>query len=132
MIVYYIKGANIQVSEHFNQREFDCHCTRNECSTTPICTELVVLLENIRAVHGATEVLSGHRCKAHNAEVGGEKDSEHPHGTAADIKTLSSPSETADTANGLLIRGGVGKYDTFTHVDTRTYERARWDRRTKK
>jgi len=53
-------------------------------------------------------------------------------GKAADITINSmSPSEVADAieesiTEGKVMFGGVGRYDTFTHVDIRT-SKARWD-----
>ena len=51
-------------------------------------------------------------------------------GTATDIAVKGmSPDEVADCAEKLF--DGLGRYDTFTHVDSRG-KKARWDLRSKK
>ena len=116
------KGARVQITEHFNSREYDCRC--NICSTTKYYEELFMLLEvlrkNIRKPIDITG--SGYRCAAHNAEVANaSKDSNHMKGSAADItvkgmsvKTLAKAAETAGFT-------GIIRYDksNFVHVDLR-------------
>ena len=46
--------------------------------------------------------------------------------TAADVRaTKMTPSNVYNHANRIFSNGGVGKYNTFTHVDVRGY-RSRW------
>ena len=71
---------------------------------------------------------SGIRCEEWNRVQGGSPRSQHLLGTAADIAVKGvDPKEVADwlTAQGLL--GGIGRYKTFTHLDTRG-KKARWGR----
>lgn len=80
-------------------------------------------------------VNSGYRTKKHNEKVGGEKDSQHLLGLAADIWVQDmTPEELCQIIEALIkkekvLQGGLGLYNTFVHYDARGY-RARWDYRT--
>ena len=92
---------------------------------------LVELLEQIRAAAGgAVTINSGYRTTAYNAQVGGARYSQHLRGTAADIVVEGAgPLLVGQMAEYYLgSRGGIGVYQTFTHVDTRS-GKARWDQR---
>lgn len=74
------------LSEHFNESEFLCPC----CGAGHglIDPQLIQVLEEIHETLPPgvpMAVTSGYRCAAHNAAVGGESDSEHLVGQAADI-----------------------------------------------
>jgi uncharacterized protein YcbK (DUF882 family) len=91
--------------------------------------KLVDLLEEIRTKVGKPiTIMSGKRCEAHNAKVGGAKKSQHVLGNAADIKIKDM---TAQDVQGYLETvfgdriGGLGSYKTFTHIDVREGH-ARW------
>ena len=91
----------------------------------------VELLEQIRAAAGgAVTINSGYRTTAYNAQVGGARYSQHLRGTAADIVVEGAgPLLVGQMAEYYLgSRGGIGVYQTFTHVDTRS-GKARWDQR---
>jgi hypothetical protein len=113
------------LSTHFTTWEFVC----KHCGTLPdggIDIVLLDLLEDIRAHFGTPITInSGYRCPTHNEAVGGVEDSQHVDGKAADFTVAGiSPSKVyayIDEWHG----GGLGKYDTFTHIDTRD-DRARW------
>jgi hypothetical protein len=80
---------------------------------------LVRALEVYRAALGTQiVVVSGHRDAEWNAAHGGRPDSQHLHGTAADLE----PAMTLDDAIALRVFSGVG-YDARTglvhHVDVR-------------
>jgi len=63
-------------------------------------------------------VTSGFRTVEHNRREGGVENSEHLHGRAGDLKSLQfTPGQVAQMAR-FFGMGGVGVYDTFTHVDT--------------
>ena len=116
------------LSPHFRVREFACRDGTDEVKIDPA---LVELLEQIRcAAGGAVTVNSGYRTPDYNARVGGARYSQHVQGTAADITVAGvSPLLAGQMAEYYLgSRGGIGVYQTFTHVDTRA-GRARWDQR---
>lgn len=115
------KTANSQITTHFNSTEFICKCKNKSCATTEIDPALVTTLQRIRD-HFGTEVTinSAYRCKKHNAAVGGAKDSFHMQGRAADIKVSGvKPKTVAQYAESIGVNG-IGLYDNFVHVDTRT------------
>ena len=115
--------------KHFKRSEFKCKC--GKCGGFPVepDEDLVELLEKIRNHFGAAvTITSGVRCKTHNTNVGGASSSQHLKGTAADIKVKGVKPETvASYAETLLTgTGGIGRYSTFTHVDTRS-TKSRWN-----
>lgn len=122
------RGDKTQLTPNFQAKEFDCQC--GKCPETLIDLDHVKKLQKLRDDMGAAIRLnSAYRCPAHNAAVGGEKNSIHMKGQATDIVIVSmSPDEVAD---GCEHFDGLGRYDTFTHVDSRG-SKARWDFRSKK
>ena len=121
-----------KVSKHFRVREF---ASKDGSDKVLIDDDLVTLLENIREAAGgkAVSINSGYRSPAHNAAVGGVSNSQHVKGTAADIVVEGTdPLTVGQIAEHFLNKkGGIGVYQTFTHVDTRT-TRSRWDQRSGK
>jgi len=122
-LLNYKKGSNIQLSEHFNLREFDCHC--NRCEITLVDPKLVEKLEELRElVERKIHVNSSYRCKRHNKRVGGSSRSQHLTGKAADIFVkFVKPKDLADLSEDLF--NGLGRYKGFTHVDIRD-KLSRW------
>lgn len=115
------KTANSQITAHFNSVEFKCKCKNKSCTATEIDLDLVNILQKIRNHFGAEVTInSAYRCKKHNAAVGGANDSFHMQGRAADIKVSGvKPKLVAQYAESIGIQG-IGLYDNFVHVDTRT------------
>lgn len=119
------------VWEHFKRKEFACKC--GKCGGFPVEPDqkLVEILNKIRDHFDAPVVInSGIRCRTHNSSpaVGGATNSQHIYGTAADIRVEGvAPAKVADYAEELLPgTGGIGRYNTFTHVDVRKIK-ARWN-----
>lgn len=113
-------------AEHFRLSEFRCS------DGTPILLlhpRLTTWLDALREWAGApVEVTSGYRTHCYNARVGGANESRHMYGLAADVKAQSKPPcEVARWAERHGF-GGIGKYQSFTHVDVFGQSR-RWDRR---
>ena len=118
------------LSKHFDSVEFACPC----CGAVVIDDDLIVQLERLREYlgrygGGPIHINSGFRCFDHNTAVGGVRNSQHLYGKAADITVVGvSPFRVQDAADLIFSDGGMGRYNTFTHVDVRGH-RARWDQR---
>jgi uncharacterized protein YcbK (DUF882 family) len=115
----------MQLSKHFDSSEFECHCG---CGDRTVDGQLLRILERVRRHFGViVDVTSGKRCIKWNRLQGSKDTSQHPKGTAADIKVRGiAPSVVADYIEGLAEHvGGLGRYKTFTHVDVRGF-RSRW------
>lgn len=129
MVKEYPKGQRIAISEHFRSSEMDCHCQSRECTVTYVDTDLIDALELLREKVGAPIVVtSGYRCSSHNRAVGGKPGSVHMTGKAADVLCEGVSVDTIRYAAESIPAfddGGIGRYDSFTHLDTRNY-RARW------
>jgi uncharacterized protein YcbK (DUF882 family) len=120
----------MQISPNFKRHEFACQC---KCGYATADVALVQILEHVRRWAGApVTVTSAARCRKHNKSVGGGEVSQHLLGTAADIvvrgKTPDEVAHFIDTNFGEFV--GLGRYDTFTHVDVRG-TREQWDMREK-
>jgi len=116
------------MSEYFKPEEFMCHCGCGEKDVNP---KLVELLDRIRESFGKPiTIMSGRRCEAHNTKVGGAKHSQHVLGNAADIKVKDVP---AKEVQEYLMKHfdddckGLGRYNSFTHIDVREGKIARWN-----
>ena len=116
----------------FRVREFRCKDGSDEIL---VDEALVLLLQCIREHFGkAVTITSGYRTSAHNAKVGGSKNSQHLLGRAADIQVSgTSVEDVAAYAESLMPSwGGVGRYPVkagrakgWVHVDTRP-NKSRW------
>ena len=70
-------------SRHFSAAELECKCG---CGAMAIDTDLIPLLENLRAQLGKpVTITSGTRCAKRNAAEGGKTVSEHLSGQAVDV-----------------------------------------------
>ena len=122
------KDGGTYLSDNFKVKEFACN---DGSDTVLISDKLVDLLQKIRDHFGVAVVInSGYRTSAYNKKVGGVSNSQHVKGTAADIVAKGvDPLTVAQYAEYLMPdSGGIGVYQTFTHVDVRT-SRSRWDNR---
>ena len=115
------------LSTHFKRREFACKCG---CGFDTVDLETLTLLQDIRLHFDAPVIInSGCRCAAYNRRVGGAAASQHVFGRAADIRVQGiDPAVVATYVETQHPTASVGRYNTFTHVDTRTSGPARWPR----
>ena len=118
------KNGNSKVSTNFRVREFAC---QDGSDPIFIDSELVSVLQKIRNHFGkAVTITSAYRTPKHNKTVGGTTYSQHLYGKAADIKVQGlAPKDVAKYAETLLDEGGIGIYNTFTHIDVRS-TKSRW------
>jgi len=107
------------LSEHFSDSEFACHCG---CGLHEVSPELITVLEGLRSHFGVpVSINSGRRCPSHNQAVGGVPDSQHVQGIAADIVVRGrTPALVADYLERKYPGTyGIGRYSGFTHIDVR-------------
>ena len=126
---------------NFSPEEFRCKCNAKHCNGTfpypDRIRHLAWSLQRVRDSCGPITINSAYRCVGHNKAVGGAAGSQHPLCTAADIVcSKQSPDQVAFVVKelmetGIIPNGGLGRYDTFTHVDIRA-TKARWDNRSNK
>lgn len=110
---------------YFTRDEFACKCG---CGLDTIDYEVVSACHAIR-VHfdRRVTVTNGSRCSAYNKQIGGAFRSQHKKCRAADIVVDGVPASIVqDFADENLNIGGLGRYDNFTHLDSRK-GRARWN-----
>jgi uncharacterized protein YcbK (DUF882 family) len=116
----------MKLSANFYRFEFECQC--GKCDYDTVDKELVDVLQHLRQHFGSPiKITSGNRCPEHNKAVGGAETSYHVRGRAADIQVDGvSPSEVQQyVLNKYKDKYGIGCYDSFTHIDTRS-RKARW------
>jgi uncharacterized protein YcbK (DUF882 family) len=118
---------NYHATEHFLYSDFICPC----CDTLKIVPgfyQHLHLLEQLRRELGFPILVnSGYRCDRHNRAVGGAARSWHLL-FATDIRPEDgAPDKLAALHAGAerLGFGGIGRYDTFIHLDLRR-EKTRW------
>lgn len=83
---------------------------------------------SMSAVHGSAlplVVTSGYRTPRHNAILeNAARTSMHLYGYAADVQVRGYPPRAVALAASFFSEGGIGLYDTFTHLDV--WQRRRW------
>ena len=129
----------MKLTDNFSKSEFNCKCG---CEMPNDILDniklLAIQLQTIREYVGQPiKINSAYRCELHNSIIGGVKTSQHILGKASDITINTfTPDEVVDVIENLLVNemlgsfyiGGLGRYNTFTHLDIRSYK-ARWDKR---
>ncbi|GHE20107.1 D-Ala-D-Ala carboxypeptidase family metallohydrolase [Halomonas urumqiensis] len=115
----------VHVSPHFQRHEFACSCG---CGFDTVDSDTLAVLERLRKHFGKpVTITSGCRCPRHNARVGGAPNSQHLRGRAADIQVRDiNPAEVQLWLIANEPHASVGRYSTFTHLDTRSGTPARW------
>ena len=123
-----------KLSKNFSLTEF---ASKDGAETPPDVLQnlrkLAKNLEVIRANFGNApiKINSGYRSPAHNAKIGGVRNSMHTKGKAADIVIKGfTPAQIGAKIEelinaGQISQGGVGIYPNFVHYDIRG-KKARW------
>lgn len=101
----------------FSRSEMQCRCG---CGGADIDLKFGGRLDRLRMLLGKpVVVLSGFRCEAHNAAVGGAKGSYHVKGRAADLWYGERQVRLSELYEAARMAGmtGFGFYGRFLHVD---------------
>lgn len=129
----YKKGDRTQLSKHFNQREFDCKCTRSTCSVTLIDLDMIDKLEKIRDdLYVQLIVLSGFRCPDHQEDMrkDGRKTADgistHEIGQAVDWMTGHHTGDQLEAASRKHGFHSVGVAKNWVHCDQRSDHERKW------
>ena len=110
------------VSKNFQVKEFACKDGSDEVL---ICKVNVERLQAFRTKIGKPIHLnSAYRTVAYNKGVGGASDSLHTFGYAVDFYVVGTSPASVYGALTSTHKGGLGKYRTFTHIDSG--RRRRW------
>lgn len=124
------------MTKNFKINEFECNCGKCKL-TADVKNNIIKLADQLQILRDKVKkpikINSGYRCQDYNDNViKGAKHSQHKLGKAADIVIDGLPADDVYNLicqmveSGELKFGGIGKYNTFTHVDIRDYA-ARWD-----
>ena len=124
------------MTKNFKINEFECNC--GDCKiSADVKNNLIKLADQLQILRDKVQkpikINSAYRCANYNDNVvKGAKHSQHKLGKAADIVINGmTPNDVHELVCemvelGQINFGGIGKYNTFTHVDIRDYS-ARWD-----
>ena len=116
------------LTKNLSRSEFACKGKTCGCSQDTIDYKLVEIIQDVRDHFGkSVTITSGNRCPIHNAEIGGAKSSQHLLGRAGDVQVSGvDAGDVYEYVDGKYPTSlGLGKYKTFTHIDTRNLM-ARW------
>lgn len=115
-----------RVSPNFHRHEFACRCG---CGFDTIDAGTLAIVQSVRThFNRPVTINSGCRCAGHNRAIGGAAQSLHVLARAADIVVEGvAPDAVHDWIAAAHPSASLGRYATFTHVDTRTDGPARWN-----
>lgn len=135
MILRFNKGERVNLSKHFNVREFQCPCDYEDCKETKIDQDLIAKLEKMREEAGPLRINSGFRCQHYQDELrarGYETSagiSQHTLGRASDVMRADEGSVGLELEKIARKAGfkAVGVGSSFIHVDLRDDKERRWE-----
>ena len=127
----------MKLTNNFSKSEFECKSGEEmPLEVLENVKLLAIQLQKIREYVGKPiRINSAYRSEAHNEAIGGVKTSQHILGKAADITIDTfTPDEVVSIIENMLTNemlggfyiGGLGSYNTFTHIDIRD-KKARWN-----
>ncbi len=110
------------LSKNFSKSEFACHCGCGfGLKDGDVDPRLIENLEAVREMGGEVLVInSGCRCYEQNRKEGGESNSSHVRGLAADIKITNSSQRYRLLTLSFMKFKRVGIAKEFIHVDVDT------------
>lgn len=123
-ITIFKRGDISKITSNFSVPELECKC--GNCPYTLIDLDHVLKLQNLRDAVGSPIVITSfYRCWNHNFISGGKPNSMHLTGCASDIQM---PERKLNTFKNFFEKfDGYGHYQNFIHLDSRGYEKARWN-----
>lgn len=115
---YFQKGDEMRIAKNFRIEEFRCPCC-DQILDSLAFRVFVSKLQEARDIAGIPfTITSGYRCCSHNSKIGGNLNSSHLKGIAADILTKTS-SDRYSIVDSLIKAGfkrlGIGK--GYIHAD---------------
>ncbi len=127
------------LSKNFDRASFGCKCDYPECEDIAVDSELLGVLQEARDYFNSPLTINcSYRCRAHNTDVlieeagktreeAEKSKSQHLLGKAADIKVRGVHAHKVYAYFDEKYQGkyGVGKYNSFCHIDVRSWC-ARW------
>ena len=127
----------MKLTNNFSKSEFECKSGEEmPLDVLENVKLLAIQLQKIRDYVGKPiRINSAYRSEAHNQAIGGVKTSQHILGKAADITIDTfTPDEVVSIIENMLTNemlggfyiGGLGSYNSFTHVDIRD-KKSRWN-----
>ena len=127
----------MKLTHNFSKSEFECKSGEDmPLDVLENVKLLAIQLQKIRDYVGKPiRINSAYRNKAYNKAIKGVKTSQHILGKAADITIDTfTPDEVVSIIENMLTNemlggfyiGGLGSYNTFTHIDIRD-KKARWN-----
>ena len=121
-------GDNVQITPHFNCKEFRCKCggKHDFQVNEKLCELLEKLYEELDC--SSINISSGFRCVQHDKSVGGSGTGQHTKGNAADFCCVSKDGTIISTklvccaAQDIGFTGiaNINATHTYTHCDVRT------------
>lgn len=113
-----VRAMSEMLSQYFSKKELECKCGCGFCAVDP---DLLIHLDTIRErMAQPLKVNSCCRCEAYNKKIGGELNSAHTRGKAADIAMPGSVFRYVFLSMAYRLFRRVGIYKNFCHVDVDT------------
>jgi len=111
------------LTRNISRWEIACKCG---CGLDTIDYKVLQAVQAIRDHFGArVDISSGARCEIHNMSEGGSPESQHLKCKAIDFTVVGVDPARVFKYLDYFWKGGLGKYSTFTHIDSRSVK-ARW------
>lgn len=115
------------LTKNISRWEVACKC--GTCDKDNLSRGVLNIVQMVRDHFGKpVSIHSAIRCKNHNKKIGGKENSQHITGNAIDFHVVDvSIDEVYSFLDGLFPNSlGLGKYETFVHVDDRCDRAYRW------